>query len=969
MNPDSWERAAELFDTALSLAPKERAAFLDEACSRQDALRERVEELLANHEEAEANGFLERATEVESMELAPGTELGRYKLVRLIGAGGMGQVYQATDTRLDRTVAIKVLPSDVASNPDVRVRFEREARTISQLNHPHICTLYDVGQENDVDFLVMEYIEGETLAERLEKGALPLELALQHGIEIADALDKAHRHGIVHRDLKPGNVMLTKSGAKLLDFGLAKLAPEPSKLDPDAATATKMTREGTIVGTLQYMAPEQVEGKKADARTDIFAFGSVLYEMVTGRRAFKGESQASLIAAILEREPPTISAAPPLLDHVIRRCLAKEPDRRWQTASDLMQDLRWISGEGSSPAVLPTGQTQSRLVPGIAVGVLGTLLVGLVVWALVLPEPVAPPPAPAQFTVATPPEGSLRLTGSQTDVAFSPDGMRIVYMTSTGSHESRHLYVRELDQLVATPLLGSERARSPFFSPDGEWVGFEVSGGRDNNKLKKVSVLGGRSVTICQWTSSLRGVSWGPDDTIVFSTSASKGLLRVAAAGGQPDELTTVDTEQGEVNHTWPEFLPGGDAILFNILTPESNRIAVLSLENGDPKVVIENGSNPHYVPTGHVVYGVDGRLWAVPFDLDRLAVTADPVPVLEGVITKASGAVNFSFSGDGSLVYVSGTTGSTTRSVLVLVDRSGREAPVTEITADYLFPRFSPDGRHLAFSVAETEGSISDWQLDVDVWTIEVERGSRTRVTLEGNNLFPTWSPDGSRVAFSVSKPGRTDLYMAPVDGSGFLEALLVRDGYQSATSWTSDGRAIAYTEAGPDTGANLWVLSLEGDPASSPFLVGPFDERAGTFSPDGRFMAYVSDESGQDEVYVRPHPGPGGEVIVSTGGGTEPIWARDGTELFYRKGEQMLVAEVETEGTFSARTATVLFEGKYEASRSDARRGHTNYDVSPDGQQFVMVRRTGESKRVAPQIHVILNWFEELERLVPTK
>jgi len=562
------------------------------------------------------------------------------------------------------------------------------------------------------------------------------------------------------------------------------------------------------------------------------------------------------------------------------------------------------------------------------------------------------------------------MTGSQPDVALSPDGTRIVYMTSTGGMEGRHLYVRDLDQLVATPLLGSERARSPFFSPDGEWVGFQVSGGSDASNLKKVSVLGGRSVTICQ-ASPLLGVSWGPDDTIVFSTWESKGLLRVAAVGGEPAELTTVDTEQGEVDHTWPEFLPGGDAILFNIVTDrptESNQIAVLSLNTGEQNLVLAGGSNPHYVPTGHIVYGVDETLWAVPFDLDGLAVTGDPVPVLEGVMTKSSGAVNFSFSGDGSLVYVSGTTASTTQSVLVLVDRNGRETPVTEITADYLSPRFSPDGRHVAFAVAETESAITDWRVDVDVWVIEVERGSRTRLTLEGNNLFPTWSPDSSRVAFAVFKPGRADFYSAPVDGSGLPEELFVGNAYQYVTSWTSDGRAIAYDREGPDTGLDLWVLSLDGDPTSSPFLVSPFDEQAGTFSPDGRFMAYVSNESGQHEVYVRPYPGPGGEVIVSTGGGTEPVWARDGTELFYRKGEQMLVAEVETEGTFSARTATVLFEVRYEADRSGDG-GKPNYDVSPDGQQFVMVRRTGEGERAAPQINVILNWFQELKRLVPVE
>ena len=385
---------------------------------------------------------------------------------------------------------------------------------------------------------------------------------------------------MVHRDLKPGNVMLTKSGAKLLDFGLAKLMPEPSKLDVDAATASKMTREGAIVGTLQYMAPEQVEGEKVDARTDIFAFGSVLYEMVTGRRAFEGKSQASLLAAILESQPSTISnlrpVIPPTLDRVVAKCLAKDPEDRWHSAHDLRDELTWIAEGGSLPTGISERASWRQALPWAltTLAVAGTLI-GVAVWNF---KPSPPPPAPARFVVTTPQEGSLQLTGDDQDVAFSPDGTRIVYMTSTGSYEGRHLYVRDLDQFVATPLLGSEFARSPFFSPDGEWVGFQVSSGSDSENLKKVSVLGGRSVTICQPTSPLLGVSWGPDDTIVFSTFASKGLLRVAAAGGVPDELTSIDTERGEIDHAWPEFLPGGDAILFNILTPESNRIAILSL-------------------------------------------------------------------------------------------------------------------------------------------------------------------------------------------------------------------------------------------------------------------------------------------------------------------------------------------------------------------------------------------------------
>ena len=555
MKPDSWERVASLLEAALERPPGERTAFLDEACSGQDALRERVDKLLANHEEAEANGFLERAPVVESMELTPGTELGHYKLVRLIGAGGMGQVYQATDTRLDRTVAVKVLPSHVASNPDVRARFEHEARTISQLNHPHICTLYDVGQENGVDFLVMEYIEGETLADRLNKGALPLERALQYGIEIADALDKAHRHGVVHRDLKPGNVMLTKSGAKLLDFGLAKLMPKHSKSDPEMATVTKATREGAIIGTLQYMAPEQLEGKEADARTDIFAFGSVLYEMVTGRTAFEGDSQASLIAAILEHEPPAMSTlqamTPPALDHVVRTCVAKDPDERWQSASDVMRGLKWVTAEGSSATAVSPVKTQSRLVAAIATGIVGALVAGLAVWALVGSDAAEPTRRVSITLPADAPVTNWHLG----NLAMSPDGSRLAYVG--GPRYQRRLYLRSLDRLEVTPLPGTERALFPFFSPDGEWIGFFESPG---GALKKVSVRGGPAIALCE-TRLPRGGSWSSDNTIIFADVG--GLFRVSASGGAPEALTTPDPANDEVYHIQPDVLPNGKAVLF----------------------------------------------------------------------------------------------------------------------------------------------------------------------------------------------------------------------------------------------------------------------------------------------------------------------------------------------------------------------------------------------------------------------
>ena len=482
------------------------------------------------------------------------------------------------------------------------------------------------------------------------RGALPLVQALTIAIDIADALDKAHRQGIVHRDLKPGNIMLTKAGAKLLDFGLAKLkptgtAPGGASLATRSANLT-LTGEGTILGTLQYMAPEQLDGQEADGRTDIFAFGTTVYEMVTGEKAFKGDSQASLIGAILKDEPRPMSAvqslSPSTLDRVIKKCLAKDPDERWQSAHDLRDELAWIAEGGPEPVGVPSVRqaTWRQVLPlAVAASVIVGLLTGLAVWALTRSGPVTS--QPARFVVTTPPDGPLRLTGSQTDVAISPDGTRIVYMSSIGGVAGRQLYVRDLDQLEARPLPGTAGARSPFFSPDGEWVGFQDG---PNNVIKRIAVSGGTPLPICN-AGPLLGVSWGPDDTIVFATFRSRGLLRVPAVGGEPEVLTRVDPEQREVEHFWPQFLPGGDALLFSIGTrgrTDSTQIAVLSLETGEQKLVLEGGSNPHYSPTGHLLYGVDGRVRAVPFDRDRLEVTGNPVPVLTNVITKASGAANF---------------------------------------------------------------------------------------------------------------------------------------------------------------------------------------------------------------------------------------------------------------------------------------------------------------------------------------
>ena len=697
------------------------------------------------------------------MPLQAGTSLGPYQIEAPLGAGGMGEVYKAIDTRLDRTVAIKVLPEHVASDPDLKQRFEREARTVAALNHPHICTLYDIGTQDGINFLVMEYLDGQTVAQRLEKGALPLDQALQVAIEIADALDKAHRQGIVHRDLKPANIMLTKAGAKLLDFGLAKLKPadQVGGLSAMATQSAGLTGEGKILGTLQYMAPEQLEGKDVDARTDIFAFGATVYEMVTGQKAFTGESQASLIGAILKDEPQPISTlqsiSPPALDRLVDTCLAKDPDDRWQSARDVGREIGWMAENDSGASKLVQGLGVSRSVVSrqgvplaLAALVVGGMITGIGVWSVTR----TPPPAVARYRV-TPLHAF-----SQRNIALTPDGGRMVYR---GGRDAPHFFVRPLVGLEATPLLEGldENPSLPFVSPDGTSVGYVGRPG----VLKRVSILGGPPVTICDCRAP-GGASWGTDDRIIFARQFgdNAGLWRVAADGGDPEPLTTLDDNLGQRSHAWPDILPGGEAVLFTIVPDgpiENAQIALLTLESGDYRVLIP-GSYPRYVSTGHIVYAMGGSLWAVAFDIDQGALVGAPVPVVEDVIMYSDGEAFFAVTRDGgSLVYASGETTSGGRS-LVWVDRQGQEQ-FLELTPglDYHAPRVSPDGTRAAFHYPEPDSGGG-----MDMWVFEFGRRTSRRLTSAPTyNGIPNWTPDGERLAF-LHREATRQLFWALVRG-----------------------------------------------------------------------------------------------------------------------------------------------------------------------------------------------------------
>jgi eukaryotic-like serine/threonine-protein kinase len=895
------------------------------------------------------------------MAILPGRRLGPYEILSAIGAGGMGEVYKARDTRLDRVVAIKVLPAHLADRADLRERFDREAKTIASLNHPHICTLYDTGHQDDIDFLVMEYIEGETLAQRLSKGALPLEQVLKYAIEISDALDKAHRKGITHRDLKPGNIMLTKAGTKLLDFGLAKLKQEAAPANvplSDLPTAKDpLTAQGTLLGTLQYMAPEQLEGKEVDARTDIFAFGAVVYEMATGKRAFEGSTQASVISAIMSADPAPMTSlqpmTPPALDRVVKRCLAKDPEERWQSPNDLTNELKWIAEGGSQAGAMPVpagkgiGALNSRGLVLSAGIFLGAAIAGIAVWNLKpLPSPTAQ--LVTRLTITLPPGQQLAGFENGSAVALSPDGTHLAYVARQGNMQQ--LYLRALDSLEVRPVAGTEGAVGPFFSPDAQWLAFFAAG-----KLKKVSVSGGAALTLSDATNP-GGASWGSQGLIAFAPTGVGDLQEVPDAGGTPQPLTHF--EKGDTTHRWPEFLPSGKAVLFaaarNAINFTTSQVAVQSVGTGERRNLVQGGTQPRYAPTGHLVYAQGGSLMAVPFDPQRLTTTGAAVPVVEGALqSSVSGAAQYSFSATGSLVYVLGGVQSA-QSKLVWVNRNGTEQPLAAPARAYLNPRLSPDGRQIAVAITEQESHL---------WLYDLARQTLTRLTFEGStNGNPTWTPDGKRIAFSSNRDGAINIFWQLADGSGGLERLTTSQYLHAPASWSPDGQLLAFFEVNPTTQRDLWVLRMS-DRKPQPFLRTELDEAVPQFSPDGRWLAYISNETGRHEIYVQSYPGPGGKWQISTEGGTEPAWNRNGRELFYRSGDKMMAVEIATQPGFTAGSPRMLFEGGYETAPFPS----TNYDVSPDGQRFLMIKPSEAGEAAPTQINVVLNWFEELKQKVP--
>jgi len=899
------------------------------------------------------------------MTLKAGTQLGPYEIVEPLGSGGMGEVYRARDTRLGRDVAVKVLPAELTARTDLRTRLEREAKAISALNHPNICTLHDIGVDGDLTFLVMELIDGEPLSRRLERGRLPLSETMRYATQIAEALSAAHRQGIIHRDLKPGNVMLTRSGAKLLDFGLAKTFVDGAG-DSDSSRAptlaAPLTEEGSFLGTPQYMAPEQIAAQDVDDRADIFAFGAVLYEMLTGVRAFSGGNRQELFHSILHDEPvpprginPEISLP---LERVVLRCLAKEPDMRWQCMADLADELRWCASESVGD---PQARKGVRRGVGlwVAGGVLAALLtggLGVLTGSRLFPAGVdgskRVESETTRLSLQLPPEAPF-LPVDRSALAISPDGRQIVY---TGGTLDKHaLYMRSLDQATVRPLDGTEDGVSPFFSGDGNRIGFFT-----RYTLRYVASAGGPAQEVSDSPPVTRGAQWLADGDVLASPTKAAPLVRFRVSTEGPSELATkIDPAIG-LGQSWPNAFDHDRKVLVTVIGPKSAsydeaKIVAINLESGEQKVVLEGGSQARYLPTGHLVFVREGTLYAAPFDVDSMQVTAAPKSVIEHILSDpSSGVAHLATSDEGTLVYARGDAMSGNQSNLEWMDSSGHTAEIPAGPRAVQTPRLSPDGNRIVLSVS----SASD-----DLWTYDLLRKAYRRLTFGGRNMSPIWTPDGKTVTYS-SVRGFPSIYNLAADGSG-KETTVARD--QAAAlfpgSWSPDGTTLALSRFSPN-GWDVYTLTTGGTP--QPFAATRFDESAPSISPDGHWIAYCSDESGTREVYVTSFPEAGEKVQVSTGGGAQPVWMSTGLGLLYRSGDRLMAVKLETAPRLSASAPTELISG-LPLSGDSSVPGAPFYDITSDGQQVLIVRK--KPPPGVDHLEVVLNWFTELQRRVPIR
>ena len=891
------------------------------------------------------------------MALTAGNRLGPYEIVAPLGAGGMGEVYRAKDTRLDRDVAVKILPAGFAANPEFKARFEREAKTISQLSHPNVCSLFDVGNHEGMEYLVMELIEGESLGDRLQKGPLPIALVLKHGIEIASALDAAHRQGIVHRDLKPGNVMLTKAGAKLLDFGLAKSGPlitSTSSVSQMAESPTQhqpLTEQGTILGTFQYMAPEQLEGLEADARTDLFAFGALLYQMATGQPAFQGKTRTSLIAAIVSGTPTPLSQlvplTPPALDHVIKKCLEKDPDDRWQSARDLADQMRFIvdagSRAGEAAPVLAKRKTRTKVAWALNAA---TAVVAVLATFAAVKLTTAPPRIvrssllPPEHTQYQPNSGAMVL---------SPDGLRIAFV-ARGDDGKQMLWVRALDALTAQPLAGTEDANHPFWSPDSRFLGFFSTG-----KLRKIDANGGPPQALCDATGG-RGGAWSINGTIVFTPSPTDVIYKVPAAGGAPVAVTEFDTKTSESSHRFPIFLPDGKHFLFLAEgrpdtegSQEGYTLYAGSLDSKDRKRVVATNAGARFAKSGYLLFLRDRTLLAQRFDAGKLELAGDAVPVADNLTRTGRYESMFSVS-DNDLLAVQ-ANGASELSHLVWMDRDGRDLDTVGKPADYRSIALSHDGKRVVASIQDPKNQKTD------IWALDLERGTSTRLTFDpADDYSPLWSPDDRTIYFTSHRQGRGDLYRKSSSGTGTDEPVFGDPDQNILWSLSGDGRtgAIMTNNTTKKTGWDISIFSFA-DAKNRVFLETPFNEVAPAISSDGKWLAYNSNESGQGEVYVQSLGNDGGKWQISTEGGKLPQWTQDNGELVFQSpDDKLMVVTVKFTPAFTASVPRKLVDPKIRQMIG------LQYALSPDGKRILINRSVEQA--VSTPVTLVQNWTQGL-------
>jgi len=904
------------------------------------------------------------------MPLPSGSKLGPYEIQSALGAGGMGEVYRARDTRLERTVAIKILPPHLSSNAELNARFEREARAVSSLNHPHICHLYDVGSQDGTAFLVMEYLDGETLADRLHKGPLPLKQALEFGMQIAQALATAHRAGILHRDLKPQNVMLTAGGAKLLDFGLAKESPTlgggsaVSGMTPSTPTMTiaqlsspakPLTQRGTLVGTFQYMAPEVLQGAEADARSDIFSLGCVLYEMVTGRRAFEGKSQLSVLTGILEHDPGPVSqvipTSPAALDHLVKTCLEKNPEERFQTVQDVGLHLKWIAagvGKAQAAPVEATNPLGSRL-GWIVAGIAFLIALGLVAAYLATTSRVPAvvrssilPPAGAEFVTMAPASGPA---------VVSPDGSKLAFVARDDKGKTQ-LYVRALTAVTPTVLLGTQDAMYPFWSPDSREIGFFAMG-----KMKRISAAGGPAQIICDATDG-RGGTWNKDGVVVFAPSVTGPLFKVAANGGDTTAASKINTALTEDSHRWPQFLPDGRHFIFwsrNSMGVGKQGVYVGTVGSLETKLVLQSPAAALYAD-GYILFMREQTLLAQPFDVGKLEISGEPKPVGEHVaINGATNVPEFSASETGILTYHSGDAAGAWD--LLWFTREGKPAGAIAEHERYYYPAISPDGDRVAVSLFDGTQGIAN------IWIMDMKRGTKSRLTFaNGFQLGSMWSRDGKTLYYAADAKGSRHIYERAADGSGSEQTVLESPAMREFPySLSADGNTLVYTRRemdDPHKRSEIWALPLKGDRKPFPIVQTAFDCLIPTVSPSGKLMAYHSNESGRQEVYVTGFPGGGAKWQVSTNGGVDARWRGDGKELYFLDpSDNLMAVDVDTSGTAPRLGVPhALFQA------IGVQRQVGTYVVTPDGKKFLV--NTGSTKQGSEPLTLVTNWTAELKK-----